>query len=216
MSHQRSYDTVNGEVSRPGVSAEFLRRHNIRRVDEFEAEALIGYTASGIIIPYAGHASLKLMVNGRQFCRLRLDRPTAKAKYLSPRGSAAQTYVPQGPPFGKELVICEGEFKALALCEADVRAVAIGGIASAMTKGKLIPGLASVFSRCKPKIVYFLGDSDTALLFEFSREALKLAKAMPGGCELRLPRIPFDAKGHRRLPRCPWVVASRTSGEHHR
>ena len=78
------------------------------------------------------------------------------------------------------------------LAEAGIPAVGIGGISSAMTEGKLIPDLARVVSKYHPKIVYFLGDTDTALLFEFSREAVKLAKALPDGCKLRVPRIPLS------------------------
>ena len=90
--------------------------------------------------------------------------------------------------FGKELVVCEGEFKALALCEAGVPAVAIGGISSAMPGGELLPDLKKLLSKF-PSIetVYFLGDADTALNFEFSREAVKLAGALPEGVALRLP-----------------------------
>ena len=47
-------------------------------------------------------------------------------------------------------------------------------------------------SKYYPKIIYFLGDTDTALLFEFSREAVKLAKALPDGCKVRVPRIPLS------------------------
>jgi hypothetical protein len=111
------------------------------------------------------------------------------AKYLSPKGSGAQLYVPEnGGPFGTELVICEGEFKALALSEAGVAAVAIGGISSAVP---VIPDLKKLLSKFSIETVYFLGDADTALNFEFSREAVKLARALPAGVALRLPRIPF-------------------------
>ena len=40
-------------------------------------------------------------------------------------------------------------------------------------------------------MIYFLGDADTALNFEFSREAVKLTKALPPGAVLKLPRIPI-------------------------
>jgi putative DNA primase/helicase len=182
----------DGEISRPGISTEFLRRHSIRHIDEFEAEALIGFKASGIIIPYPGLASLKLMVNGREFGRLRLDHPTSAAKYFSPRGCGAQLYVPQGPPFGKELVVCEGEFKAMALCESGIRAVALGGISSAMPGGTLLPDLAKILRKYEPLTVYFLGDADTCLIFDFSYEAIKLANALPQGCTPKLPRIPVS------------------------
>ena len=70
--------------------------------------------------------------------------------------------------------------------------MAIGGISCAMPGRRLMPDLRKLFSKF-PAIerVYFLGDADTALNFEFSREAVKLARALPDGVELRLPRIPF-------------------------
>jgi Domain of unknown function (DUF3854) len=185
--------SFNGKISRPGISPEFLRRHGVRHAEGWQTEELLGFKASsGLWIPYQGLSSPELIVNDRLFGRLRLDHPKGGAKYLSPSNSGAQLYIPGGVPFGKELVIVEGEFKSLALCEAGIRAVGIGGISSAMSEGKLIPGLARVLLRYHPKIVYFLGDNDTAFLFECSREAVKLAKALPDGCELRVPRIPLS------------------------
>ena len=90
---------------------------------------------------------------------------------------------------GGELVICEGEFKALSLCEAGIPAVAIGGVSAAMPGGELLPDLKKLFSKFPAiETVYFLGDADTALNFEFSREAVKLAGELP---PVKLPRIPI-------------------------
>jgi hypothetical protein len=182
---------IGDAIARPGISPQFLSQHKIRHVEDFEAFDLVGFRASGLYIPYFGLNSPELIVNGRRYGRLRLDRPTL-ARYLSPRDSGAQLYIPNGAQFGPELFIVEGEFKALALCEAGIRAVAIGGLTSAMSDGKLIPGLASVISKYRPKIVYFLGDNDTAFLFNFSYEAVKLTRALPEGCVVKLPRIPVD------------------------
>jgi hypothetical protein len=40
--------------------------------------------------------------------------------------------------------------------------------------GKLVPDLSATIRKYKPSTVYFLGDSDTAFIFEFSHEAAKL------------------------------------------
>ena len=189
----------NGEVVRPGISSAFLKAQDIRHVDAVEAESLLGFrprnNGSGIWIPY--HDSFKpgpLIVNGRAFGRLRLDRPTPGAKYLSPREGGAQLYVPiNAGPFGKQLVIVEGEFKSIALAQAGIRAVAIGGISSAMSQGKFIPALEKLLSKWPPETVYFLGDADTALIFAFSLEAVKLANTLPHGITLKLPRIPISS-----------------------
>ena len=193
MEVTQSSPGANGELSRPGISPEFLRRHDIRRIQEYEAESLFGYRAAGIWIPYCGANSAQLVLNGRPFGRLRLDHPTnSGAKYLSPRDSGAQLYLPQVRLNAESLVIVEGEFKALALAESGNPAAGIGGISSAFRNGKLIPALSRILEKCRPKRVYFLGDNDTALNFEFSREAIKLAKALPEECELFLPRIPLS------------------------
>ena len=181
----------NGANFRPGVSSEFLIRHDIRHVDKEQAEALAGFRASGIWIPYPGLNSCQMIVNDRPFGRLRPDYPSNRHKYLSPRTSGAQLYIPQGALFGKEIVICEGEFKALALCEANIRAVGIGGIQSAMTEGEPIPDLKRILRRYNPTTIYFLGDSDTSLIFDFSREAVKLARAI-APATLKVPRIPLS------------------------
>ena len=157
---------------------------------------MLGFSVScgGMWIPYDNpHAAGPLTVNNRPFGRLRLDNPTRNAKYLSPKGTGAHLYVPiNAGPFERELVIAEGEFKSLALCEADIRAVGIGGISSAMSQGTLIADLAKLFVKWPHiAVVHFLGDADTLVNFEFSREAVKLAHALPEGCVLKLPRIPI-------------------------
>ena len=136
-----------------------------------------------------------MIVKDRPFCRIRLDKPLNGAKYLQARDTGSQLFIPQGPPFWKELVIVEGEFKAMSLCEAGIRAVGIGGITSAMKDGELIADLDRILRKYPIEKVLFLGDSDTALNFDFSREACKLAKKLPEGCILRLPRIPLSAPG---------------------
>jgi Domain of unknown function (DUF3854) len=193
---KKSHD---GEIKRPGVSAEFLRARGVRHVEAEEAKALLGFRPRGgglwIAYPSFGGGEGPLMVNGREYGRLRLDKPSGDTKYLAARESGAQLYVPCGPLFEKELVICEGEFKALSLCEAGIRAVAVGGVSSAMSGGRLIADLEKLLPKFPAiRTVYFLGDGDTALNFEFSREAVKLARALPDGVELRLPRIPIGGR----------------------
>ena len=116
---KKSHD---GEIKRPGVSEEFLRTRGVRHIEAEEAWALLGFVPSGggLWIPYRSfEGEGPLMVNGREYGRLRLDKPSADAKYLSAKGSGAQLYVPENcGGFGGVLVICEGEFKALSLCEA--------------------------------------------------------------------------------------------------
>src|SRR5258707_1895785 len=108
----------NGDIMRPGISPCYLKAQDIRRVNASEAAVLLGCrtrdNSGGIWIPYFNVAGTggPLIVNNHTFGRLRLDKPSPSAKYLSPRDGGSQLFAPRnGGPFGKELVICEGEFK---------------------------------------------------------------------------------------------------------
>ena len=89
--------TAQSNDSRPGVSDEFLRAQGCRHVEADEAGALLGFRPSGggVWIPYPDFSQVgPLVVEGREYGRLRLDKPSVNAKYLSAKGSGAQLYVP--------------------------------------------------------------------------------------------------------------------------
>lgn len=181
-------------ITRPGIAPQTLQNARIRHVDEREAQTLVGMPASGVAIPYFSSCGNPLMVNGSPFHRIRLDHPKGSTKYLSPKGSGAQIYIPQEPPiFADSLVISEGEFKAIALAESCFFACGIGGITSALKDGELLPDLKKLIDQNEVKKVAFLGDGDTSLIYDFSREAVKLRKALPPDVELVLPRTPFSS-----------------------
>ena len=181
-------------ITRPGITPETLAQAGVRAVGESEAESLIGMKAPGLAIPYTDLGDRPLMVNDRHFHRIRLAEPKGSAKYLSPKDSGSQLYIPKNQePSGTTLIVTEGEFKALALAEAGILAVGLGGITSALNARKLIPALADCLKVWKIETVAFLGDADTALIYDFSREATKMRAALPKGVKLVLPRVPFDA-----------------------
>ena len=181
-------------IKRPGITPETLAQAGVRAVGEAEAESLIGMKAPGLAIPYTDLGDRPLMVNERHFHRIRLAEPKGSAKYLSPKDSGSQLYIPKNQePAGTTLVVTEGEFKALALAEAGILAVGLGGITSALNARKLIPALADCLKVWKIETVAFLGDADTALIYDFSREATKMRAALPKDVKLILPRVPFDA-----------------------
>jgi hypothetical protein len=186
------------EFHRPGVSDAFLRDHGIRHVTADEANRLVGYHVPGLLIPYFRYFtsgnSEALKVNGKPFYRLRLDAPRPDGpKYLSPRGGGCQLFQTRRPPLNKRtLVIAEGEIKACALAEAGIPVCAINGICGACPGGQLLPELARLLEKYRIEQVFFLGDADTAFLYEFSCEVCKLANALPEGCDLLLPRIPLN------------------------
>ena len=179
-------------MTRPGITPETLATAGIRPVSEAEAGTLIGMQAPGIAIPYHDVGDRPLMVNGQHFHRIRLAEPKGSAKYLSPKDSGAQLYIPKNQePAGTTLVLTEGEFKALSLAEAGILAVGLGGITSALKDKEILPALADCIRIWGITTVAFLGDSDTSLMFDFALEAGKIKAALPAGVRLVLPRVPF-------------------------
>jgi hypothetical protein len=188
---------------RPGVSSTTLAAAGVRKVTSGEAFAALGFAAEGLLIPYRTLSGDPLEVNGRAFARLRLKSPKVGGpKYLSPAKSGCHPYFPPGLKLllkpGCVLGMVEGEFKALALVEAGFPCVGIGGISSACPKDaagdpQLLPPIAAVIAEYRPKQLAFIGDADTALIPDFSREAIKLAGLTD--VPVVLPRIPYDAPG---------------------
>jgi hypothetical protein len=195
-------DPTTPVVVRPGISAEMLGAAGVREVEAAEARALSGFNAAGLAIPYRTIAGEPLLIDGAPFYRMRLRNPTGSAKYLSPAGSGCQLYVP--PRLRSLLVpgcvlgVVEGEFKSMALVEAGFPCVGIGGITSACPRNvagesELLPALAHLIAEVRPVKLAFIGDNDTALIADFAREAVKLARL--AGVPVVLPRIPLDAPG---------------------
>lgn len=179
-----------------------LQRAGVRHVDENQSKEAVGFSAPGLLIPYVTRRGDPIKIDGKIFARIRLTEPKGNAKYLSPAKSGCHIYEPPGLAQllvpGCTLLITEGEFKSMALVEAGFPCVGIGGITSACPKGsngepELIPWLADLIAEAKPSRIAFCGDSDTSLIPEFAREAIKLAKLLP--VPLILPRISYDAPG---------------------
>ncbi len=192
MSKKKKLSFAPAVLKRSGVSTQFLTDNHISR------------TSRGIEIPYFTHTGKPVQREcdgGRQFTRTRLHTPISDGRrYTQPEGSKPYGYV--APAFAKVatdagqslLVIVEGEFKALALLEAGVPAVGVSGITCAFQEGQLVPGLREVMQAGNWERILFLGDGDTSLIFDFSREAVKLAKeVLP--VPLALPRIGLDGPG---------------------
>lgn len=107
--------------ARPGITAETLRAAGIRFGDTPEP--------GSIEIPYHD-----LHSNPTGFCRWRLprERPNGQ-KYHQEPDTGTRAYVP--PQFhssapGDDLVIVEGEFKALALIDAGLKAIGLAPLHS--------------------------------------------------------------------------------------
>ncbi len=178
---------VNGvAIVRPGISAATLARLDIRHIDEAKAFELVGQRFAGLFIPYGVH------VDGKPFGRLRLDKPTDDRKYTQRAGSGVHPYFPALPGLEAQpdLVIVEGEFKSIALCEAGVRAIGISGFYGFQHEGELCPRLVRHLADHPAQRILFLGDNDTALNFQFADAAVKLVGLV--NVAVALPRIPFS------------------------
>ena len=177
----------NKGIQRPGISQETLKKLGIRRINEIEALNLIGQKFTGLYIPYG------INVDEKPFGRLRLDVPNGDQKYTQRAGSGIHPYIPAWSELETQpdLVIVEGEFKAIALCEAGFRAIGISGFYGFSNESVLCTKLKDHLKNRPAQRIIFLGDNDTALNFQFSDAALKLAKLVDP-IPVLLPRISFS------------------------
>jgi hypothetical protein len=175
--------------ARAGVSTETLRAAGICFSDTPEP--------GSIVIPYHD-------LHGKPtgFCRWRLPRERASGqKYHQEEKTGTRAYVP--PQFhslrqGGNLVIVEGEFKALALIDTGIKAIGLPSFNTYVRNENgdclLLAGIAEAISHTKPERILFLGDSDTATNLAFARNAMFLAKQLKP-LPVLLPRIPMDGPG---------------------
>jgi|GEM_PF-559488 len=174
---------------RPGISAATLEAAGIRFGDHPEP--------GSIEIPYHD-------TQGRptKFCRYRLPKERAGGqKYHQAPGSGTRAYIPPklgAMATGGDLVVVEGEFKALSLIDHGIKAIGLPSFGTYVTghecKQRLLDGIAEAIAAAKPDRILFLGDSDTATNYEFSRNAMFLANAV-APIPVVLPRIPVNGPG---------------------
>lgn len=192
-------DSAGNIVSRPGISAEMLEQAGVRRATPEEAEALCGVAEPGLFLPYRTVDGGAVLDQGKPYGRLRLQNPQGAKKYHQAFGTTVHVYLPPGLatilPDGV-LTIVEGEFKAIALMEAGFPSVGISGFFGFAEKGgeRLLSELSMIIERLKPRCVFFCGDSDTALNYQFAIAAVRAAKLL-APLPVLLPRIPFGGPG---------------------
>jgi hypothetical protein len=192
-------DSAGNIVSRPGISPAMLERAGVWPVTGVEAEALCGLAEPGLFLPYRTIDGSTILDQGKPYGRLRLQNPQSSKKYHQAFGTTVHVYLP--PELGDDFAsrpmhIVEGEFKALALTEAGFPAIGISGFFGFAEKGgeKLVPELATVMERLKPARIFFCGDSDTALNYQFAIAAIRAAKLL-APAQMLLPRIPIGGPG---------------------
>jgi hypothetical protein len=191
-----------------GITPEFLSRNEVHQVTAVQANKLCGIAEAGLIFPYLtlnNGCLVPLRDPGeQQFHRLRKDVVKAGGKYHQRAGTAIHAYLPvnileKGSP--EEIVLTEGEKKALSLCDPHHRftlsAVGLTGFYGFQLgrKGdeelRLVPELEAVLSQLRPKRIQFIGDNDTVFNYQFFQAVVRLRLLLPDAV-LILPRIPLD------------------------
>lgn len=175
------------EPRRPGILPGTLMGAGIQIVRE--SNGIV--TPGSLEIPYHD-------IRGKRtgFSRFRLSEPKGEQKYDQPKGSGSRAYIPPGLsqiPSSDNLSIVEGEFKALSLFEAGHPAIGLPSFGTYVNndgRKRLLEGISEVIKSRSARLVYFIGDSDTATNPEFARNAHFLAESLHElGIEVRLPRI---------------------------
>ena len=187
-------------MTRPGISTATLAAAGVEHIDAVAAQQRYGASQPGLAIPYFNLDGTPVLHDGKPYGRLRLERPVGEKKYHQPQGSPVFPYFPPG--LGKfcrapDLVIVEGEFKALSLVDAGIPAIGISGFYGfQVQREKYFPlhiSLVTALPALAPQRILFLGDSDTALNWQFADAAVKLVHAI--GIKVALPRIPIGGPG---------------------
>lgn len=187
----------NVEPLRPGVTNRTLRENGVT-LDR-------SITGHSLKIPYfrplgAGEKRTPVWDEGPFFRRRLLHPKPGQPKYIQRPGTSAHAYVPAGSTERiadrSFIIVTEGEFKALALAEAGLPAVAIGGIYNFRGGDTLVPELGELFEKFSTiKKLFFLGDADTALNPQFAGAATRfcalIRKASPD-TEFFLPRMKLE------------------------
>lgn len=185
-------------TGRDGVMQSSLDANDIHRPTLTELNEIFDPMWSpGFLIPYRDLTGKMIFDNGKPYVRIRRASPIGP-KYLQSAGSKAHVYIPNGLKGldTKELVVVEGEIKAISLVEEGIPAVGIGGFYGLIQAGTIsfIPEFISLLSALDVEKVYFLGDNDTSLNWGFADAAIKYS-AILGGCSptipMFLPRIPL-------------------------
>ena len=194
--------TVDGQDrgGRDGIQTATLIENGIHRPTAAEiSEFFNPYWPEGFIIPYHNAIGRKIFDNDKPYARLRLSNPRDGKKYTQSKGSKPHIYIPKGLSGldTDELVVVEGEIKALSLVEEGVAAIGIGGFYSLASKKVLIPEAKDLLISLSVKKVFFLGDNDTSVNAQFSDAALVYSNLLhlvnpTSPISIYLPRIPLD------------------------
>jgi hypothetical protein len=186
----------------PGIAPDTVRLAAIQYVSAKAALILTGLESSGLLIPYTTIDGNPVSDGGQPFMRLRLDNPRGSQKYHQRAGSKPHAYIPpihQGGDRFEEIILVEGEKKALALSDAGECAFGISGFYGGATRtedGRWVPvaELEEIRRICPPEVIYLAGDQDTLLNGQFYDAAIKLREAFPN-TQIYCLQVPANAPG---------------------
>lgn len=167
-----------------------------------EAVEAVGIPSAGILIPYLKFDGSPVRDPERPYYRLRLDEEQNGKKYHQPAKTGVHTYIT--PNFAAlcrdagEILVVEGEKKALALASESWAALGMSGFYGCMNG----PGVwTEEFNDClraaSPETIIFIGDQDTIFNPQFSDAAINVVKLLKAtgwmGVKLRVAIVPPDA-----------------------
>jgi putative DNA primase/helicase len=126
------------QLEKSGISRNTAMINQIHSVNDQESMNLIGYSVTGLAFPYFNANGDPVMVDGKQYTRVRLDSPKGNCKYLCPKGIGVYVYYPKHANLkdgkyqkaGLSAVITEGEKKAIAGTIENIYAVGLPGVCS--------------------------------------------------------------------------------------
>lgn len=132
------------ELAESLILPEHALKNGICSVTAEEAFRATGHAHAGMLFPYFDrHGKLCKYVDkesGQQkiFCRLKPDKKVGDAKYLSPKNAPVFYYYPRTNELNwlkipKEIVLTEGEKKALAMAIMGMHCIGLGGVSSYCT-----------------------------------------------------------------------------------
>lgn len=194
ISSTTAFQVESPTLSRPGISRETLLLVGIKWVSAEEAFKLCGIYESGIWIPYLDIHGNPIIIKGKAYGRLRLDKPIGDMKYYQAPDTGSRVYMPwtfldRYKPH-EFLYLAEGEFKCLSIAEEGYQSAALPGFYG-YAHGELLPELKALLDKLRPSKIYFIGDNDTCLNFRFSIAAVKLAELV-SPIPIYLPRLPLN------------------------
>ena len=189
-------------ITLPGIAPNTVENAGLQHADASTALQLTGINEPGLLIPYRTIDGLTVIDGNHTFYRLRLDYPRGSQKYHQRVGSSPHAYIPPHNVSSdrfEEIILVEGEKKALALSDVGQIAFGISGFYGGVTHADdgrwvPVPELEEIRRICPPEKIYFAGDQDTLFNGQFYDAAIKLQEAFPSASIYCL-QVPANAPG---------------------